>query len=250
MRAFVITDSSKRKAKPLALLLWRPDANDGPGEFELELSSKCSASNLPLSLSFCADRPGRRATPEQSRQWVRSRIVPEDRQNIAEVLRENGLPRYDEASLLALGNGRSSDDDCLAYEIELPDGLLERIASDVGADSRADRGLKSVKRKRCKSEISYSLMRISEEPAAGDPRRTSRPDGSNPENALSPVRAIGEQIRNERKRRGITQTQLAARAGIAQPALSRIESGIGNPTLGLLEEIAAALDMQLDVLLR
>ena len=47
--------------------------------------------------------------------------------------------------------------------------------------------------------------------------------------------------------RGLTQKQLAARAGITQTVLSRTESGAGNPTLGLLEEIAAALDLRLDV---
>lgn len=46
---------------------------------------------------------------------------------------------------------------------------------------------------------------------------------------------------------GLTQKQLAARAGITQAVLSRTESGTGNPTLALLEEIAAALGMQLGI---
>lgn len=60
---------------------------------------------------------------------------------------------------------------------------------------------------------------------------------------------IGALIRAERKRQGLTQKQLAARAGITQTVLSRTESGSGNPTLSLLEDIAAALGMQLDVCL-
>ncbi len=50
-----------------------------------------------------------------------------------------------------------------------------------------------------------------------------------------------------RKALGLTQKQLAAPAGITQTVLSRVESGAGNPTLALLEDIAAALGESLDV---
>ena len=123
MRTFVIVDSSKRKAKPIGTLFWEADGKGGQGRFSLELSSDCDEERLPLSLSFCASREHRRATPEESADWVRSRIVPEDRHNIAEVLAANGLAKYDQVSLLAACNGRSSDDDLLVYEVELPESL-------------------------------------------------------------------------------------------------------------------------------
>ncbi|HAM16341.1 MAG TPA: transcriptional regulator [Eggerthellaceae bacterium] len=69
---------------------------------------------------------------------------------------------------------------------------------------------------------------------------------SSPPNAAE---RIGRQIRAARQEAGLTQVQLSARAGITQTVLSRIESGKGNPTLGLLEDIAAALDARLEVLL-
>jgi DNA-binding XRE family transcriptional regulator len=48
---------------------------------------------------------------------------------------------------------------------------------------------------------------------------------------------------------GLTQTELAARIGIAQSALSRIEAGRTNLTLGMFRRIAEALgvDVALEV---
>ncbi len=46
---------------------------------------------------------------------------------------------------------------------------------------------------------------------------------------------------------GLTQTELAARIGIAQSALSPIEAGRTNLTLGMFRRIAEALDFALEV---
>ncbi len=53
----------------------------------------------------------------------------------------------------------------------------------------------------------------------------------------------GIAIRNAREIAGLTQTELAARIGIAQSALSRIEAGRTNMTLGMLRRVAEALDV-------
>ena len=46
---------------------------------------------------------------------------------------------------------------------------------------------------------------------------------------------------------GLSQVELAARAGMTQPALSRLEAGGVVPTIPLLERITAALDAELIV---
>jgi len=56
-------------------------------------------------------------------------------------------------------------------------------------------------------------------------------------------------VRERRLALGLSQTELAARAGMTQPALSRLEAGGVVPTLPLLDRIAAALDADLTVTL-
>ena len=43
--------------------------------------------------------------------WVTDRIIPKDRQNIADILRENGLKHYREIDMLELSMGRATYDD-------------------------------------------------------------------------------------------------------------------------------------------
>ncbi len=58
---------------------------------------------------------------------------------------------------------------------------------------------------------------------------------------------IGQAVRERRLALGLSQVELAARAGMTQPALSRLEAGGVVPTIPLLERITAALDAELIV---
>jgi DNA-binding XRE family transcriptional regulator len=58
---------------------------------------------------------------------------------------------------------------------------------------------------------------------------------------------IGQAIRERRLALDLTQTELAERAGMTQPALSRLEAGGVVPTIPLLERISAALEADLIV---
>ncbi|MGH3197446.1 MAG: helix-turn-helix domain-containing protein [Streptosporangiaceae bacterium] len=58
---------------------------------------------------------------------------------------------------------------------------------------------------------------------------------------------IGRAIRERRLVLGLTQTERAERAGMTQPALSRLEAGGVIPTILLLERISAALEADLIV---
>jgi ribosome-binding protein aMBF1 (putative translation factor) len=58
---------------------------------------------------------------------------------------------------------------------------------------------------------------------------------------------IGQAVRERRLALGLSQTELATRAGMTQPALSRLEAGGVVPTIPLLERISTALDAELIV---
>lgn len=59
--------------------------------------------------------------------------------------------------------------------------------------------------------------------------------------------AVIEQYVNMRKERGMTQAELARRAGIPRSNITRFESGTYNPSLEMLVKIAAALNMKLQI---
>lgn len=56
---------------------------------------------------------------------------------------------------------------------------------------------------------------------------------------------LGERIKARRTELGLTQAQLAEKAGVRQPTLSNWESGAGSPQLAKLTSVAAALGVTL-----
>jgi transcriptional regulator with XRE-family HTH domain len=56
---------------------------------------------------------------------------------------------------------------------------------------------------------------------------------------------IGRAVRDRRLALGLSQTEVARRAGMTQPALSRLEADGVIPTIPLLEGITSALDADL-----
>ena len=58
---------------------------------------------------------------------------------------------------------------------------------------------------------------------------------------------VGQRIRSTREQLGLTQLQLAERMEVTQPVIAALESGRGNPTVGLLAAVAEALQVGLDV---
>jgi len=58
---------------------------------------------------------------------------------------------------------------------------------------------------------------------------------------------IGRAVRERRLALGLSQVELATRAGMTQPALSRLEAGGVIPTIPLLDRISIALDADLIV---
>jgi transcriptional regulator with XRE-family HTH domain len=60
----------------------------------------------------------------------------------------------------------------------------------------------------------------------------------------------GRMVRNSRRRAGLTQRQLAAKAGIPQETIARIEAGRSDPRVGTLDRLLEACGMGLEVLPR
>jgi len=58
---------------------------------------------------------------------------------------------------------------------------------------------------------------------------------------------LAEAVRLRREELGWSQRQLAGRAGMSQPGVARFEAGGTTPTLPLLERLAQALGLTLNV---
>jgi transcriptional regulator with XRE-family HTH domain len=58
----------------------------------------------------------------------------------------------------------------------------------------------------------------------------------------APLELIAASLRRERRRTGLSLTEVARRAGIAKSTLSQLESGAGNPSRETLWAICVALD--------
>ena len=125
MKIFAIRDETDQTGQDLAYLLYYETAK----QFYIELPEGADPWQTPMILSSFARKGETGVNSYWSRLWVQQRIVPPDRQNIAQVLRDNGLKEYDEFQLLMLTGGRCAQDDCYLEEISasgLPSMLSER----------------------------------------------------------------------------------------------------------------------------
>ena len=64
------------------------------------------------------------------------------------------------------------------------------------------------------------------------------------------LKLVGERVREARARRGMTRKVLARDSGVSERYLAQLESGLGNVSILLLRQIARALDMPSEVLVR
>ncbi|MCA9716389.1 MAG: helix-turn-helix transcriptional regulator [Myxococcales bacterium] len=65
-----------------------------------------------------------------------------------------------------------------------------------------------------------------------------------------PVAAhLGDNVRQLREARGLTQQQIAKIAGVPRPTWANLESGLANPTLAVLVKVANALQVRLEELI-
>ena len=108
MRIFAIKDDTLSQEIVLGYLIYYENAK----AFYIELPDDADPWETPLLLSSFVKRGERSVSSYWSRLWVQQRIIPRDRQNIGQVLKENGLKEYDEFQLLMLTMGRCAQDEC------------------------------------------------------------------------------------------------------------------------------------------
>ena len=58
---------------------------------------------------------------------------------------------------------------------------------------------------------------------------------------------LGKQIHDLRAKRGITQTELAEKAGVTWSFIAKVEGGVRQPSMATLERIARALKARVDI---
>ena len=99
-------------------------------KFYIEIDDKADEWSVPFYLSAFVKRGVFTVNAKQSSEWVRQRIIPPDRQNIGQILKDNGLKNYREYELLMLGEGRCAQDDYSLEQIaenDLPKCIKDRI---------------------------------------------------------------------------------------------------------------------------
>jgi transcriptional regulator with XRE-family HTH domain len=64
------------------------------------------------------------------------------------------------------------------------------------------------------------------------------------------LEGIGDRLRQERTKAGISQRELARRLGLSASMISQLESGVSKPSVGTLYAIVTELNLSLDRLIR
>ena len=103
-------------------------------QFFIELPDNADPWETPIILSSFAEKQEMTINSYWSKKWVQQRVVPIDRQNIGQILRNNDLKSYDEYKLLVLANGRCAQDDYYIEPIDehaLPSELTKRFRKKI-----------------------------------------------------------------------------------------------------------------------
>lgn len=71
-------------------------------------------------------------------------------------------------------------------------------------------------------------------------RRVSEPS------AEAYLRVVGQRVRLERQRRGMSRRALAESSGVSERYLAELERGSGNASVLLLRQVASALNLRIE----
>ena len=157
MRFFEIVDGRRpKRARPCGVLVAGDRlCADEPRSFTIVVSPSAGTEDVPMLFIPFVEKNELVIRGGDALEWVRERIPPPGRQNIAEVLEANGLEEYDELALLLAGDGRCAQDEFMVREVALDAAALEDagIGAMSGNGSPANEGASAsgeAKRKRGK----------------------------------------------------------------------------------------------------
>ena len=125
MKIFAIRDNYISTQKNLAYLFYY----EGADRFYIEIPDDADPWEVPMLLDTFVKKGQYTVDSHWSRTWVQQRIVPSDRQNLGQILKDNGLKEYDEFQLLMLAMGRCAQDDCYLVPVkedEVPAAIQKR----------------------------------------------------------------------------------------------------------------------------
>ena len=212
MRIFAIVDASRRKTTPCGYLFYEEDTD----QFSIELAEGVDSRDMPAILGLLAEKGVRTIDDTWTRRWIQERIPPSSRQNIGQILREGNLSEYDELALLLAAQGQSAQDDF--------------VLRDVTESER--RALID-----CEKHVGEKAIDLAKAASTAPEVETF-------------VAKVGAQLSQARKQAGISQKELSRRTGVQQAVISRVESGKGNPTLSLIEDLVRGLGLEVAMILK
>ena len=122
MRTFEIIDDDTKLS--VGTLLYY----DRERTFIIELEEYLDEWNAPLLLTAYVKKGIFSIPRDISLMWVKERIIPGSRQNIASILTNHRLKSYDEMKFLELSEGRCSQDNMFIRKTDkIPDYVIERM---------------------------------------------------------------------------------------------------------------------------
>ena len=119
MRTFAIKNDRHKKRPPQAWLLYDTEKD----EYSIRISRYADIEDLPFMLSCAAEKGIYELGNREAGRFVRSRVIPPERQNLGSILKANGLEYYDMFDFLLLNMGRCCMDD---YYIEETESIAEK----------------------------------------------------------------------------------------------------------------------------
>ena len=130
MKIFAIRDNNDSANKDIAFLIYY----ECDKRFYIELPENADPWETPLPLSSFLKRGETTVNAYWSRIWVQQRIIPSDRQNIGQILKDNKLDSYDEFDLLMLTNGRCAQVDYYLVSVsekDFPESFFKRFQKKI-----------------------------------------------------------------------------------------------------------------------
>ena len=91
------------------------------GRFYAELMPDLDEWSAPFIFSHFVKNGVFSIDSEWTKKWVMQRIIPPDRQNISDILRDNRVKEYDEYKLLLLSQGRCAQDELYIKAVDYDD---------------------------------------------------------------------------------------------------------------------------------